>query len=616
MNKGIIAAVSGGVIAVCAGIGFILWYGNQPMKEYYPNGAIKSITQRKMFQHTGKCQMFAQDGTLIEEFEQIKGVKNGKAKIYFKDGSAEFGYVNGTINSPLKINSEEYAKYLENVDINIANSMLKLDSGEIFGAEGKITCKEDEFVANMQSFLNLQNYDNFKKFFGCLSINTASIKADEGKCEYKGAYQYPQFKADTSISCEEANAEFLKGYTQGFDAVSDMSSNFVDIEGVEFNAGDIGNLESFKFNTDFDIKTKKISFDLSTVSDKAKMEQKASFGGIEKMIESSVEFAFSPQQEGDVKKLLLSALQNISWSDLSTTINDHKRFDIKGDFNVMNGFSDPYVMSYYGNNEVTTQWKIDGKGTRITSKYPNTNKPMLSLGLNVNDGFKKAYKNLVKDGLNIAMNGSSAFNPKTMEKIQNEAIDLVKGISSVSGILMNSEGKKTISGVMALQKNINIEKFMTDPIQSMNFKVMTYQNDKPEKVYVGNFRQGFALNGRKLSNDELQMEMQGITELLKNNVDGIISELEKVYGNIDDTDTTWIDSDVDPFLFGFYKGYTSAQKQDVTEQYEQPIEIADEVVESDEYVEPEPVIENPELEPAVENPEPVAENPEPVAENQ
>lgn len=562
MRKGAVLAFIGGVLLLGAGAAGAYWYGNQPVKEYYPNGAIKSIAERKMYELSGKYKLFAQDGTLIEEYNQQNGIKNGNGAIYFKGGSVEFSYVNNKLSGPIKINVPEYAELFKETVLNIENSELKLTNGDFYEMNGDISCGEDDFLSHMQAFLNEQNYNNFKNFFECLTFKYASIKAEGGKCEYQGSYRFPRFLTDSEIKCKETNAEFLQGYAQGFNMVNSISSDFIESSGAKgFSAGDIGNIESLSFDSDFKMDSKKIAFALTTISDKFKLEQNGSFGGFEEMVESGIEFAYSPMNETDVKKLVLNILQNMSWSDWSAKINDKKRFTISGDFNVMNGFSDPYVMSYYSNGEVTTQWKMNDKGTQLTSKYPNSNKPMFSVGMNINDGFKKAYRALVQEGLNLAMSNNSTFNPKAFERIQNAGIAMLKGINSFSGVLMNDKGEKTISAVAALQNNFNIEQFIMSPLQFLNFKVITYQKNEPERVYEGNLMQGFALNGKKLSDKETEEQMDFVVDVLKKSVDNIADELEKAYGNLEVSEATWLDSDVDPFLFGFYKGYTAAKSQ-------------------------------------------------------
>lgn len=562
MKKGMFALIAI-ILLLCVGAFGAYWYGNQPVKEYYPNGKIKSITERRLYETSGKYQFFAQDGTLIEEYTQEKGIKKGKGAIYFKGGSVDFNYVNGKINGPLQFNAPELAEFFDKDMVLSANdSELKLISGDFFETSGNITCDENDFLLKMRAFLDEQNFENFKNFFGCITFKQASIKTEGGKCEYQGAYQFPKFSADSVIKCEATNAEFLQGYAQGFNVASGISADWAESAGVEgFSAGEIGNIKSLLFNSEFSAENKKLSFGITTTSDKAKLEQNGSFGGFEKIVESGVEFAYSPKEEENIKKLVLDLIKNMSWSDWSAKINDKKRFTVNGDFSIIDGFSDEYVMSYYSSGEVTTQWKFNDKGTQITSKYPYSNTPMFSFGLNINDGFKKAYKVLVQEGLNLAMANNSTFNQTALERIQNAGTTMLKNIRAISGVLMNDKGEKTISAVAALQNNFDVEQLMTEPLQLLNFKVVLYQNNEPERVYEGNLTRGFLMNGKKLSDEETDEQLQYVLEVLKQSVDGIADELEKAYGNLDEANANWIDSDVDPVLFGFYKGYTAAKDQ-------------------------------------------------------
>lgn len=576
MNKSVIFSVSGLVLLLGVGGAAAYWYGNQPIKEYYPNGAIKSITERKLYENTGKYQLFAQDGAKILEYNQQKGVKNGKGELFFTDGTVDVNFQNGKLSAPLNINSAKYADFLKEVNFNIDNSELKITSGETFQSSAEISCEEADFLLNMREILNVQNYENFKNFFGCLNFNKATFTVDGGKCVYEGAYQFPKYLADSKTSCDISNAEFLESYTQSFNLMNDISTSIAQENGtVGLTAGHIEEVQNFKFETDYKVADNKFTFSATTVSKNATIEQKGSFGGLESLIEDGVEFAFSAKGDDDVKKIVSSVLKNLSWADWEATINGKKRFTVSGDFNFMNGFSDPYVMSYYSNNEVTTQWKFDAKGTQLTSKYPNTNKPLFSFGMSINDGFKKAYKALAQDGLSMALNGSASFNPALMAKLQNEAVALLKGINSVSAVLMNKEGEKTISAAMALQKNFNIEQFMLSPLQFLNFKVVTYQNNQPFKVYGGNFIQGFKLNDKPLPAEQFGAETEYLTNVLKDSFDAIMAELEKAYGDLDENNISWIDSDIDPFLFGIYKGYTVAKSQMGLVEQEEMVEEAE-----------------------------------------
>lgn len=557
-----LGAIIGGVAVLVGAAGGTLWYSNQPIVEKYPNETVKSITERQFFKRTGKYEIFAQDGTKTQEYTLIDGARNGKGKIFFKDGTVEVNYKNGKLNGPVNLISSKYGKYMKGVNINIENSKFDVTSGVSYNVNGSIACSEDDFTNNMQYFLSAQDYNSFKNFVGCLSVENAVINSGGGKCVYDGMYKYPNFAKDSKIVCEESNEEFLSSYAQSFNTISNLSSSLTQDEDMPaIKGGDIGKIKSVQFDSEFKIADKKLKFAINTVSDKVTMVQNGSFGGFEQVTASLVEFAFSPKEDGDGKKLLVSALRNLSWSDWSAALNGHKRFTVTGDFSIVKGFSDPYIMSYYNNNEVTTQWKFDAKGTQLTSKYPNTTKPMLAFGISVSEEFKKTYTSLVENAINIISADSTSFNPMDFMELQKDGESLLQGISSISGVVMNPNGEKTISGVMAMQKSISFSDLMLSPIQYMDFKIVLYKAGKPYKIYDGNFLRGFKMNGKRLSNEEFEIEMQGITKVLQDSVDNIVAELDKIYGKINPNKLNWIDADIDPFLYGFYRGYGMAKNQ-------------------------------------------------------
>ncbi len=553
----------GCVVLLAGAVAGAYWYGNQPVKEYYPNGAVKSVSERQMYEKTGKFQLFAQDGSKIMEGMQEKGVKNGNAEIFFAGGTIGVNYQNGKLSGPVSINVKQLEVYSQAINLSIDNSVLKLSGGENFETTALIACPDDDFVINMRNFANTQNFDTFKNFFGCLNINKATYTAEGVKCAYEGGYQFPKYTVDTKSSCEVTNTEFLEGYSQGFNMMNEISASMAATNGaIELNPGKIDNVKNFKLETQYTLADNKFKFTSSTTAENAVIEQKGSLGGIDKLIEDAVEFAYSEKNENDVKKIIVSILKNMTWSDWEADINGHKRFSITGDFNFFNGFSNPYIMSYYSNNEVTTQWKFDDKGTQLTSKYPNTNIPMFSIGMSINDGFKPAYKQLVQEGLDMAMGSSAAtFDPSIMLKLQKDANALIKGINSVSSVIMNPKGEKTISGSIILSKTFSLEQFMASPLQFLNFKVITYQNNQPFKVYEGNAMFGFKLNGKALPTDQYGAETEYLTETFKNSFDTAMTELENSYKELDEKGVSLLDSDIDPFLYGLYKGYTMLGQQ-------------------------------------------------------
>ncbi len=78
-----------GIVAFCLGVviaGGVLWYGNQPVRTYYPSGALQSEVSRSFFKRNGIYRVYDEQSKLILEVPYVDDKKTGIQKEYFSNG--------------------------------------------------------------------------------------------------------------------------------------------------------------------------------------------------------------------------------------------------------------------------------------------------------------------------------------------------------------------------------------------------------------------------------------------------------------------------------------------------------------------------------------------------
>ena len=88
------------VALVVLGAAGTLIYGDMPLKTYYPNGVLRTETQRSFFKKNGTHKEYHPNGQLKLEAMYVDNVQNGQEKQYLDNGTLKrkVTYVNGAKN--------------------------------------------------------------------------------------------------------------------------------------------------------------------------------------------------------------------------------------------------------------------------------------------------------------------------------------------------------------------------------------------------------------------------------------------------------------------------------------------------------------------------------------
>ena len=590
MKKIIFAVLAVLVVTSAAGA---YWYGNQPKLTYYPSGSVETSVEQKLYKENGEYKFFNEDGTLAQKYNVVDGVRNGAGYVYAGAVTAEVNYSDGELLGALKLDTKGKVPELENLDIELsgkeftikykeaeekANTKVeakaeaaakpeveadieaevdvKAEDKDGTEAEtkaeaeveietqngpapervigGRIVCSDEEFLTNMQAFLSVQNLNNFNAFTKCLSLTSGLYEDEMLKCEYKGAYQYPKFTAESRVECS------AKGYVE--ELVSAMYMN-VGIEGL-------GKMSSF---IEYKPSDKKFSFNV--VDDKGIYSQTQSFKGLEEVISSGMDFAFSKQESKDLVKFASEVLKNFTAADSQLAINGKVVSAVRGDFNFMKGFSNPWTASFFGiENTITSQMKITDKGVVMNIAYPISKKPLLSLGIQIDDVFKERYQSFIDLVMKeFSENSEDVAAGHIMAKLPEYAMQVSDVVKSINALLMNNRGEKVMGAVLNVKPDVDFMSLSDDILKAFNIKIISYKNNKPSKVVSGDTVNGFMAEGKVLDPTEIveYLDTEALDEVSKQ----VDKEYSQVYKLIQENKYP-----SDPFIRGFYEGYNKAMQ--------------------------------------------------------
>lgn len=544
MKKVIFAVLA--ILVVAGGAG-AYWYGNQPKLTYYPSGNVETSVERELYKENGEYKFFNEDGTLSQKYNVIDGVRNGHGMIYSGAVTAEVNYQNGELYGPLKLDTKGKAPELDNLDINFSGNEFTVKYNEAgkksddktlsdFSAviKGRLACGNDEFLSNMQSFLTVQNINTFKAFSSCVSITSGQIEDEIFKCEYKGAFQYPKFTSNTKLEC------VAKG-----DSEQLLSAMFV-------NAGitDLG-----KIVTSINYEPSNHKFSFNVVDDKGIYSQTQSFKGGEEIISAATEFAFSKQESKDIVKLASDVLKNFTITDSQLAINGKVVSAVRGEFNFIKGFSNPWTASFFGiENTITSQMKVTDKAVVMNVAYPISKKPLLSVGIQFDDVLKEKYTSFVDLVLKeFSENSEDVAAEHIMNKLPQYAMQVSDVVKSVNALLMNNKGEKVLGAVLNVKKGVDFMNVADDILKAFNIKIISYKNNKPNKVISGDTINGFIVEGKVVAPDEIVNYLD--TAALDSVSKQIDKEYSEVYRLMQESKYP-----SDPFISGFYEGYYNASQ--------------------------------------------------------
>lgn len=533
MKKSIIIFISI-FVGLLIGAGVLYYVGNMPEKTYYPDGRLKSITQRKFFKKNGDYTILNQNGAISQKYTLVNGIKNAKAYVYTTGKPTEFTYNNGVLQGVVIIDKNKLSPLFESFEVNIKpQNIVEIKSATKdakFDSLAKLMCNDEDLINKFQQFDLNPSAQTVKDFFGCFSYTKIDITSSYVKCTIEGDYQYPKFKADTKFACQ---------------------SQVQDEQAVPY-------MEQMKVEMLYDVKKGSLNT-TSVLSDT--QYGKSSFKGMEEIIESITEYTYSKQTDADMGKLLSSVIENFTISDMEISDTKQKIMSVEGDFNIVNGFSNPYTISYFTKKDVTTKIQITDKGISLKSRYPLSKKPMMALEINVNDVIKEKYSTVIKAlttelSKNINVPETALFS--IMSQWTDYAWQFSDVIKSVGGAVWNNKGQKVMVVQATVKNNINIETFFEDMAKYIDIKIIAYKNGKANKIATGNLAEGFTINGKAATEDDvidllLNPEMEKTFEEIK-------AELDKTFADVNMDVSIGSIPATDPFLLGLYSGYTKAME--------------------------------------------------------
>lgn len=539
MKKKIIDAIIISSLTILGGA-IAYWQGNQPAVTFYPNGEINTSAQRKFYKKNGEYKIFRDDGTLSQKYNLIDGNKVGKGTLYAGAATVDVNYNQGILSGPLDIDTKGTVSDLENLHINISDVVTieyeNKDNPDLSSvkAEGKLQCSDTEFLDNMQEFLIAQNFDNFKKLSKCISLTNLELDSDALKCKFEGDYQFPRFNNNSQIKCEaKENSEY---------SYSDSMADF-----------NIPEIKQPNTILSYDIADEMFSF---TVTDKDEVIQQVHlFKGIDDALYSTVEFAFSKQETQDMFKMISSSAKSFVISDNWLNIQGKPISVVKGSFNFINGFSNPWIASLFGlEDTMTLQTKITDKGVVFNAAYPISKKPMISIGIQVNEKFKDKYQSFVSMALSEASeNPEETAIDNVLSKLPEYNMDFADIISSVNALLMNNKGEKILGAVLNAKQGIDVLTAMENFENAFTIKMIMYKNNKPNKVISGDMENGFIADNTVITSDKIidYLDRDTIEDVLTQISDEIYQAYEIMQKNPYN----------EPITFNLYGGYIRAMEQ-------------------------------------------------------
>ena len=205
MNNKIILTIVGGVILI--GSCFTYWLGQQPKITRYQNEQIKTITPRDFFKEIGEAKFYDENGRLIQKYNVINGVKEGRSVVYFNEGEIEFDYVDDKISGKVNINADEEIPEFQNLSIKATEGVFRIKKkrgNKTISSLASITCDNEQFVTVLKNYADKRDKDGLTELMRCLQFD--NIKFDD-KCVIDGGFKYPSFTDGTKISCENVNLD-------------------------------------------------------------------------------------------------------------------------------------------------------------------------------------------------------------------------------------------------------------------------------------------------------------------------------------------------------------------------------------------------------------------------
>lgn len=216
------------ILAVIGG-GFTYWLGKQPKVIHYQNGQIKTITPRDFFKEVGEAKFYDENGKLIQKYNVVNGIKEGRSVVYFNEGEIEFDYVDGKISGKVNIETDDDISEFQNLSIKATEGTFhikKKRENESISSLASITCDDEQFVSVLKNYADKRDKDSLTELLRCVKLE--NIKNGD-KCSIDGSFEYPSFSEGTKISCENTELN-ISGDTYRFNINNGYGQSAVNAE--------------------------------------------------------------------------------------------------------------------------------------------------------------------------------------------------------------------------------------------------------------------------------------------------------------------------------------------------------------------------------------------------
>lgn len=513
------------ILCITTAAAIAYYIGNRPVRSYYPNKQIRASIPRRFFIPHGIAKVYHPNGQLSYQYQVVNNINNGELSFFLPGQTLTFHYVNDKILGPVQIKN----KANETQDVKIvfepANKLeiSLIRENATTHLFGRRLCTDDDFLLKLEHYAETMTPDALTNVLACFTIDNATYKDVNTDCQIKGEYIYPNFKTDFQAVCSVLNSS--EGLTKDFKNLK--------IESLYAVKDDTAKIKAFDKNKPQSILT-------------------LSYKGINKTFQGFLDSFILTNKDNQTEKFIAILLNNLTSSNARLIANGKKIWDINGDFNVINGFSTPYFISSYTDNEMSSQFKISDEGVTFKALYPISKTPMLSFGFNINDIFKLKYKNLMQNisKLLIEQVQTKDISSDLMDYAW-EFSDLFK---SAYAKLMDIQGQPVIGIQIHLKKGLSSKQISQAPGAAFQLMLHTYQNGAVAHQATGNFQEGFILDGKPVQFDEILALFN--TPSINAVLEDINNELELKYGSVIEKAQTPEDYiGIDPFFLAFYSTY-------------------------------------------------------------
>ncbi len=398
MKKIILGTVFCLTIAGAAGA---IYYGNSPIKTYYPNGALKSEMPQKFFKKDGIYKEYTETAQIKLEVPYQNGVKSGTQKEYFSNGARlEIPYVNeqkeGTAHFYTKSNNVRSWEYKNNqltgtleLPDGVNMSFLPDNRYEIIFpdnpkgvVQGTLLCDDSIFG---KAFAQTNDIEQALVFIKCASIEHFNMSTPEYDMVFNGNYQFPRFAKKSVLDVTDKQNKVAEAY----DTVAEMGN--VDTQATQF-------LQSFvmtKSRAIFEDDNRNVTIEGLNNDGKTLSAAKFDLYDIPKLTEVGIQSA----QKEQLLPELFDILKNISLTE-STVYNTTGKPEMKfkGRFTPMLAqFSEDTSFDIFN----TTEQSVIGikgvdSGIRTTIAYPKTAQNLLSYDIIADLSYLKEIQSRLK----------------------------------------------------------------------------------------------------------------------------------------------------------------------------------------------------------------------------